>query len=67
MLAKLRGYFPASKQGQLENFQEAVNIGESNQPKPAALLLDGSKNVLPLGRESVFLYTARPLRCHGAD
>ena len=66
MLAKLRGYFPASKQGQLENFQEAVNIGESNQPKPAALLLDRSKEDA-LGPESVFLYTAGPLRCHGAD
>ena len=56
------GCFPASKQGQLENSQEAVNIGESNQPKPAALLLAGSKNVLLLVRLSACHH--RPINAH---
>jgi hypothetical protein len=42
----LRGGFFAAEERQFEHFEEAIHVGETDVPKPLALLLDRGKDVI---------------------
>jgi hypothetical protein len=55
----MTGGFSPAEQGQLKDYQETVHVFKTNLPEPAALVLDGGKDVLLL------VTAAMETGCHG--